>query len=120
MTKEGETMLECYTSTMPKARKKHTCDLCGLTINPGERYHYFSGKYDGDFISSKTCIFCEKIIDAYCDWQGEGEWSEEEVEDWLNEKYCNNCIHNECGKDDCEFETKSKACCPIIYEKFKE
>jgi hypothetical protein len=105
---------------MPKARKKHTCDLCGLTINPGERYHYFSGKYNGDFITTKTCMICNKIVNTYCDWAGENEWSEEEVEDWLWEQYCHDCEHSEWENDDCECETKSKASCPIIHEKFKE
>lgn len=39
------------------ARKTHRCDE-GCAINPGDRYHYWTGIYDGDFMSGKACAPC--------------------------------------------------------------
>lgn len=47
-----------YTVRQPKARKAHTCDECGATINPGEIYEYVSGVWEGRFNTFSTCGLC--------------------------------------------------------------
>ena len=46
-------MLEFWNIKHPKARKEHTCDMCGLKILPGQIYERYSGKYDGDLFDWK-------------------------------------------------------------------
>jgi ssDNA-binding Zn-finger/Zn-ribbon topoisomerase 1 len=56
---------EFHETTTPKARKPHRCEECGRTIQRGEQYHRASGKFDGVFYSTATCLECEatrKII----------------------------------------------------------
>ena len=50
-----------YWETNPKARKKHICCECGSEISPGEKYHKFTGIWDGELNSFKTCSICESI-----------------------------------------------------------
>lgn len=109
-------MLEFYTATKPKARKRHKCDLCGKTIEPGEKYSCFSGKYDGEMFTSKHCMPCNNIVNAYCDRYG-NEYSEDEVADWLQQEYCDKCEHGGWADDDCEFITTE---CPHIRGHFTE
>jgi len=49
-----------------KARKQHTCCECGLTIEPGEKYQYISGIWDGRPGSFKTCTPCAAIRNDFC------------------------------------------------------
>ena len=73
-------MLEFYTETKPKARKQHKCDLCGKTIEPGEKYHCFTGKYDGKMFTDRTCLPCSGMISAYCDKCEHGGWADDDCE----------------------------------------
>jgi hypothetical protein len=50
----------------PVAAKEHRCCECGDMIRVGERYQYITGKWDGDFVSFKTCSVCECIRGDYC------------------------------------------------------
>lgn len=50
---------EFQNETSPKARKEHQCYECGKTILKGEKYHRFSGKFDGEMFSFATCDDCE-------------------------------------------------------------
>lgn len=113
-------MFEFYTATMPKARKRHKCDLCGKWILPGERYYYTSGKYEGEYITWKNCLTCENIARAYCDHEGENEYTYEEVADYLEDTYCIECEHSRWNNDDCENVTDSEVRCPKIRELFKD
>jgi hypothetical protein len=40
------------------ARKDHKFSECGAIITGGERYHYYSGKFDGHFFTHKVCRRC--------------------------------------------------------------
>lgn len=59
----------CYTATTPRARKRHKCCECRGVIEAGEAYHKFSGIWDGEADTFKTCCDCEalrsKVIREY-------------------------------------------------------
>ena len=50
---------------LPIARKEHTCCECARKIEPGETYEAFSGKWEGDFHTFKTCTDCLSIRHAF-------------------------------------------------------
>lgn len=50
---------EVYRDAHPVARKPHQCIDCFRTIEPGERYHYGCGLYEGDWDSNHQCLRCE-------------------------------------------------------------
>ena len=54
-----------YRDRMLIARKEHTCGECGRTIEPGETYETFSGKWNFTFSTHKTCIECLSIRNAF-------------------------------------------------------
>ena len=57
-------MLEFYNSTYPKAKKEYKCDLCDQKIKVGEKYHRYSGKYDGDEADSHRNQLLHNIIET--------------------------------------------------------
>ena len=52
------------TVTDPTARKEHRCDSCDRTINPGERYHRWSGLTEWGFSTFKQCWHCYRLVVA--------------------------------------------------------
>ena len=52
---------EFHRATIVKARKEHICCECGEIINPGQKYEYVVGKYDGAIFQCHTCIVCMRI-----------------------------------------------------------
>lgn len=77
---------EFHDVTKPKARKQHRCEECGRTIAVGQVYERCSGKFDGDFYSTKTCLPCAEIAEAfYCEGRITGNlWDDmEDVMDQL-------------------------------------
>lgn len=44
-----------------KARKIQRCGECRRLIFPGETYERVSGKWDGEFVTEKTCSDCLSI-----------------------------------------------------------
>jgi len=48
----------CSTNTFRRARKDHLCCACGERIDPGHRYHFTSGIWDGYAYSFKHCLRC--------------------------------------------------------------
>lgn len=86
-------MLEFHTSRLLSAKKIHKCSLCGGTINVGEKYNRFSGKYDGDMFDDKYHVACQNMIQSYCLDQNDTEYDNWSVADWLHDKYCVECEH---------------------------
>ena len=41
-----------------KAKKRQRCDECLRSIEPGESYRKICGKWDGEFLTFKTCHGC--------------------------------------------------------------
>lgn len=58
-------MPACSDSVMRKARKQHKCYECQRPIEPGERYEYYSGIWDGEPESYKTCRHCKIARDFH-------------------------------------------------------
>ena len=73
------------------ARKVHNCEFCKKQIQPGERYSYESGAFEGDFYTRKLCPECFDMLDTFCKENGYGEFSWDWVTDWLHDLYCHDC-----------------------------
>lgn len=108
-------MLDFYTSTFPKARKEHVCDLCGGIIGKGEVYHRYSGKYDGEMFDDKYHLVCQNIISAYCEKTGDNEYDNDYICDWLRDEHCLEC--SKYNNDECDSLLLS---CPIIREHYQK
>lgn len=69
--------------TKPKARKAHTCELCGRTIRAGETYHRYEGIFEGSPTSWKECEHCAAAIREFDieGWEGYGV-GPDEMGDW--------------------------------------
>lgn len=62
MCYESDDHAEFYEASIVRARKPHRCECCCKTIQVGELYHYGSGKFDGDFFTSRHCGPCVLVI----------------------------------------------------------
>lgn len=47
-----------YRLVVRTARKRHCCTECRGLIEPGSRYQYSCGVWDGEWASHKTCLDC--------------------------------------------------------------
>src|SRR5690349_116120 len=57
------------------ARKAHRCCECREIIEPGEKYQYVSGVWDGRGDSFKTCLRCalvRRIASRHAEYHDEG------------------------------------------------
>lgn len=63
-------MIDCYcdydapefhSSCFHKARKTYQCYECGGNILLGDKYERVAGKWDGNFMSFRTCEHCHDI-----------------------------------------------------------
>ena len=45
------------------ARKPHKCVECARVIDPGERYRFETGLFDGKIWTYKTCVHCLAVRD---------------------------------------------------------
>lgn len=50
-----------YKEVRFKARKEHTCDACGETVQPGHYYHRISIMFEGEARTVKRCLRCQAI-----------------------------------------------------------
>ncbi len=55
-----------YSSYDRKARKEHKCSECKGIIKKGEKYHYISGLWNGEWSEFKICIPCNNIARDFC------------------------------------------------------
>ena len=59
---------ECYSNREVIARKEHKCCECGKKISPSQKYHYITGKWEGEWADYKMCNICDEISDTFfCD-----------------------------------------------------
>lgn len=54
---------EFFWCRTPKARKEHKCGECGIKILKGEIYQVFTGKWDGNMDTYKSCLPCAQLYD---------------------------------------------------------
>lgn len=54
------------------ARRHHTCCECDHPIVPGERHHYVSGKWDGNWSIYRTCSRCAAARDLFAHFECAG------------------------------------------------
>lgn len=105
-------MVEFYRSQEYKAKKPHTCFICGGKIDVGDRYWYSAWKDEGEISTTHAHLKCQKIVNEFCDWADESEYDIDEVYDWWRDNKCTNCRHFYI--DDCEhcefYEGDSEAC----------
>lgn len=96
-------MLDFSTIKYPTAIKDHKCSLCGGTIHAGEKYIRFSGRYDGEMFDIKHHELCNKLVAVYCDWEGENEYTEDDIINMIRERVCWDCNHYNKDMDDFEY-----------------
>ena len=90
-------MPDFFTRSMPTAHNEHKCGECGRVINPGEKYEYVSGKWDGDWEVYKTCADCLSIRDTlFCNY-GIGRIYEDLMEEIYNTNGGNHIAENLAG-----------------------
>lgn len=92
-----ESFPDFFTKAIRKARKVHKCGECSREIQPGEKYEYYSGRYEDKFSVYKTCLDCVSIRKAFfC----EGYFFEMIHDDLQNHiEYLNGEISEDCIKD---------------------
>ena len=72
---------DCHKEKIVTARKKHRCYECFQDIQPGEKYEYVSGIWDGDPQTYKTCLDCKSIRNVFFDsWQYTRVWDDFQYE----------------------------------------
>ena len=86
-------MYDELTSKYVTVRKRHTCEWCGESIETGDRAHYRTYKFDGDFVSAYKHLECWAAMDQF-DWCV---WGEEEFQHGAFER--GSCIDREDGVD---------------------
>lgn len=65
---ESDGSFEFESLYTPRARKDFRCEECRRLIPKGTQYQKYSGKFEGDLFSTKTCLQCVEISAAYrCD-----------------------------------------------------
>lgn len=87
-----------------KARKAHKCFLCDRKIEPGETYIRRTGKFFGEFYSECYHFACWSITNAYWDsgYCNDETWDYTDVREWLEDKYCYECLGANADLADCE------------------
>lgn len=80
---------EFWSSSKPRAKKKHRCYECNGEILPGEQYEYSANKYDGRMWQYHVCercydirMFVQNNVPCFCyAYGGLQETAEEAIED---------------------------------------
>lgn len=96
-----------------RARKQHSCDVCGAAILPGSEYISFRSMQDGRFWYNKSHIHCDAILNAYIRENGmELGWNELDcVQDWIRDEVCSACSERSGG---CMYFMGRLYCCERV------
>lgn len=108
---------ELYIQKIVTARKEHHCECCGKKIAPGKKYSFEKWLDDntGRFEKSELCIPCYCAMQCFFgDYGDPGEWSYQEVHDYLHDEYCLHCQKR--ADDDCEIN-EDVFNCPVIQKR---
>ena len=101
-------MVETIEHLNRKARKPYSCDYCGQTIEKGEVYDYYKGKFDGYLFDWHSHLSCQRVADAiwnYCD--PDDGMDEDQFQDGCCE-VCQRFICPDCEEWDKEYEECNK------------
>ena len=95
-------MSDTLTNKQRKARKPHTCDICGKSIPKGAEYIYITYVCDGSIYEEHRHIHCDAMIDAaFTEYDAE---SYEECLEYIWEDTCEvNCSFDQ--REECNFST---------------
>ena len=88
---------ELYKDKIVKARKEHKCCECGERIAIGERHEHAKGKWDGNWDSYRTCLFCTKLRAELCCFGG---WIFGELRELVWEVYGLDYVTNDTIEDE--------------------
>jgi len=58
-------LCEETSKTNPIANKEHKCDECNRKIQVGEKYERYTGKFEGEIFTNKTCTDCLSLRNEY-------------------------------------------------------
>lgn len=97
-------MLEFFRQTQHRAAREYTCDLCGRTIRKGVQYVYEVSKYNGMLNDFRRHIHCDALLHAWSAETGGGEYTVEEIGDFLRDGVCSHCDlfeMDECDQTEC-------------------
>lgn len=85
--------MELCSYAFRRAKKPHSCDVCGFEIVPGSEYISVKSMQDGKFWYNKEHIHCDAILNAYTKKTcGEIEWGEyNRVLEWIHDEACSEC-----------------------------
>jgi len=62
---DGLDIMNILSDTWPTAKKEHTCSECGRAIAAGEFYHRIVYADRKGLSTSKVCLDCESLVDAF-------------------------------------------------------
>lgn len=105
---DGADRVESICQEMRTARKPHRCTECGDNIEPGERYEYFYGKFDGERFSYHTCVPCVEIRAFFsCDgsWMWGSVWDDMEH---LFDDFHHGCLDPQDDREPLSARAKAK------------
>ena len=85
-------MMEFWNERTPKARKEHTCALCGGKIIRGEKYARETGKWYGDFFTRALHLRCAAFEREYCP-NVDNEFTWDDIDEYIREVHCPKCPH---------------------------
>lgn len=114
-------MLTTIKDSHPIARKEHICELCGCTINKGQKYHRQINVFDGriyDWIEHEECGQIASELDMYDEYNYDDDLSSEYFEEILND-YIHREHHNDITDDiteDWQGLTRYEEVCKILDE----
>lgn len=103
--------MELCSYTFRKAKKPHSCDVCGFEIVPGSEYISIRSMQDGKFWHNKEHIHCDAILNAFTKQTCcEIEWGKyDSVLEWIHDEACSECpCVNDCKKDGMEIMNCTK------------
>ncbi len=87
---EGEPP-ELLRRTEPRARRSYSCCECSRSINPGDRYVNYSGKWPGGWYTFRMCLWCDVhrriAVRKLADSADEGP-AFRYLHEWIEERTC--------------------------------
>lgn len=103
-------MTECLRRSERTARKTHTCDFCGGTIEKGEKYNH--GVYKDDLIFEwKSHMRCDFIAAEIWDLADPDEGMTEEDFHYACQDFCRAFVCPDCPQFDKEYKECNKDAC---------